>query len=79
MAETMTLRNGKPVTIHRMRDFEELIDQHMGMDAARFFRELVEETADRFESIRAAASLPLRKYDRETIDDLAEEGLNALK
>lgn len=75
----MTLKDGKPVTIHRMRDFEELIDQRMGMDAARFFHELVSGTVERFESIQAAALVPLRKYDRETINDLAEEGLNALK
>lgn len=40
---TVLMINGKPETVFSERDFQELIDQCMGFDAMRYFRELVDE------------------------------------
>lgn len=38
--------NGKPETLFQQRDFEFLLREHMGDDAARFFNALMEEAED---------------------------------
>lgn len=36
----------KPETLFSTRDFEELIDKHMGFDCARHYREQITELSD---------------------------------
>ena len=43
MPETLTLKDGMFTTLFSERDFEELIDTHMGPEAARYFRALMDE------------------------------------
>ena len=50
MAETLMIA-GKPETIFTARDFEYLVEKHMGYEAAKYFREYAEK-AD--EEVRAA-------------------------
>ena len=43
MPQVLALKpNDKPETIFSPRDFEELIDKHMGFDSARFYRSQIE-------------------------------------
>lgn len=43
MPTVMQLSNGKVETLLTERDFAYLIEQHMGYEAADYFRELMEE------------------------------------
>lgn len=43
MPDVIALSNGRVETLFGVRDFEELIDKHMGYDAVRYFRELMAE------------------------------------
>lgn len=43
MPTVMELKNGKVETLLSERDFAYLIEQHMGYEAANYFRSLMEE------------------------------------
>lgn len=43
MPEVIELKNGKCETLFNGRDFAYLIEQHMGYEAADYFRSLMEE------------------------------------
>ena len=43
MTQVIKLKNGKCETLFNERDFAYLIEQHMGYEAADYFRELMEE------------------------------------
>lgn len=43
MPEVIELKNGKCETLFNERDFAYLIEQHMGYEAADYFRSLMEE------------------------------------
>lgn len=43
MLQVIELKNGKCETLFNERDFAHLIEQHMGHEAADYFRELMEE------------------------------------
>ena len=38
MPQMLTLSNGRPETILSPKDFEDLIDKHMGMDCANYYQ-----------------------------------------
>lgn len=44
MPQMLTLSNGRPETILSPKDFEDLIDKHMGMDCANYYQNQIEET-----------------------------------
>lgn len=47
MPQVLALKpNDKPETIFSPRDFEELIDKHMGFDLARFYRSQIEQLSE---------------------------------
>lgn len=46
MPTVMELKNGKVETLLSERDFAYLIEQHMGYEAADYFRSLMEELED---------------------------------
>ena len=52
MPTVISLKDGKVETLFSERDFEYLIDKYMGFDAARYFRELVQEYKDELEEAR---------------------------
>lgn len=43
MPMVLKLNDEKVETLFSERDFEELIDKYMGMEAARYFRDLMDE------------------------------------
>lgn len=43
MAQVLSMNNGKPETVFSPKDFEELIDKHMGFDCAKHYRNQIEE------------------------------------
>jgi len=42
MPRVLAMSNGRPETILSPKDFEDLIDKHMGMDCANFYQEQIE-------------------------------------
>lgn len=46
MPKMLTMSNGKPETILSPRDFEDLIDKHMGMDSANYYQEQIEALSE---------------------------------
>lgn len=46
MPQMLTLRNGKPETILSPKDFEDLIDKHMGMDCANYYQNQIEQLSE---------------------------------
>lgn len=42
----LTLSNGRPETILSPKDFEDLIDKHMGMDCANYYQNQIEQLSE---------------------------------
>ena len=52
MPQVLALKpNDKPETIFSPRDFEELIDKHMGMDSAKYYRRQIEQLSECIRSL----------------------------
>lgn len=51
MPQMLTLSNGRPETILSPKDFEDLIDKHMGMDCANYYQNQIEQLSERFETL----------------------------
>lgn len=43
MPQMLTMSNGRPETILSPKDFEDLIDKHMGMDSANYYQNQIEQ------------------------------------
>lgn len=46
MPQMLTLSNGRPETILSPKDFEDLIDKHMGMDCANYYQNQIEQLSE---------------------------------
>ena len=46
MPEVISIKGEKPDVIFNARDFEELIDKHMGMDCAKYYRNKIEQLSE---------------------------------
>lgn len=46
MPQVMTLIDGENETVFDARDFEDLVDKYMGMEARNYFREIADELAN---------------------------------
>ena len=46
MPQMLTLNNGRPETILSSKDFEDLIDKHMGMDCANYYQKQIEQISE---------------------------------
>lgn len=46
MPQMLTLSNGRPETILSLKDFEDLIDKHMGMDCANYYQNQIEQLSE---------------------------------
>lgn len=78
MAEVLMVC-GKPETIFEARDFEYLIDKHLGYDAGRYFRELIEGLEEQADETEAKVNTDLGAYEASlesntlTFQDILEE------
>lgn len=78
MAEVVMV-GGKPETISEARDFEYLIDKHLGYDAGRYFRELIEGLEEQTDETEAKVNTDLGAYEASlesntrTFQDILEE------
>ena len=54
---------GKPETIFNARDFEYLVEKHMGYEAAKYFREYAEEADEEVRSAKAGENTDLASYE----------------
>lgn len=52
MADVLMIA-GKPETIFKARDFEYLVEKHMGYEAAKYFREYAEKADEEVRSAKA--------------------------
>lgn len=52
MSEVIILKNGKREHITFARDFADILDKELGMDARNYFLEIVEESNDMEESLK---------------------------
>lgn len=46
MSRVLTMSNGRPETILSPKDFEELIDKHMGLDSANYYQNQIEQLSE---------------------------------
>ena len=46
MPQVLTMSNGRPETILSSKDFEDLIDKHMGMDSANYYQNQIEQLSE---------------------------------
>ena len=46
MPEVISIKGQRPDVIFNARDFEELIDKHMGMGCAKYYRSQIEQLSD---------------------------------
>ena len=62
MAEVLMIA-GKPETIFKARDFEYLVEKHMGYEAAKYFREYAEKADEEVRSAKAGENTDLASYE----------------
>ena len=62
MAEVLMIA-GKPETIFTVRDFEYLVEKHMGYEAAKYFREYAEEADEEVRLAKAGENTDLASYE----------------
>ena len=46
MPQVLTMSNGRPETILSPKDFEDLIDTHMGLDSANYYQNQIEQLSE---------------------------------
>lgn len=46
MPQVLTMSNGRPETILSPKDFEDLIDKHMGMDSTNYYQNQIEQLSE---------------------------------
>lgn len=46
MPQMLTLSNGRPETILSSKDFEDLVDKHMGTDCANYYQKQIEQLSE---------------------------------
>lgn len=66
MPQVLTMSNGRPETILSPKDFEDLIDKHMGMDSANYYQNQIEQLS---ECIRELSSYI---DDKDVLQDVEE-------
>jgi hypothetical protein len=63
MADVITLKDGSVEIIFELKDFQELIDQELGHEAAKYFQLLVENYETRIEEAEEGTNSDLRSYE----------------
>lgn len=46
MPQVLTMSNGIPETILSPKDFEDLVDKHMGLDSANYYQNQIEQLSE---------------------------------
>ena len=46
MLQVLAMSNGRPETILSPKDFEDLIDKHMGLDSANYYQNQIEQLSE---------------------------------
>ena len=46
MSQVLTMNNGRPETILSPKDFEDLVDEHMGLDSANYYQNQIEQLSE---------------------------------
>lgn len=78
MADVLMIA-GKPETIFKARDFECLVEKHMGYEAAKYFREYAEKADEEVRSAKAGENTDLASYEadlesnRRAFQDIQDE------
>lgn len=62
MADVLMIA-GKPETVFNARDFEYLVEKHMGYEAARYFREYAEKADEEVRAAKAGENTDLASYE----------------
>ena len=63
MADVITLKDGSVAIIFEPKDFQELIDQELGYEAAKYFQLLVENYETQIEEAEEGTNSDLRCYE----------------
>lgn len=78
MADVLMIA-GKPETIFKARDFEYLVEKHMGYEVAKYFREYAEKADEEVRSAKAGENTDLASYEadlesnRRAFQDIQDE------
>lgn len=72
MAHVITLKTGENVTMFGMKDFEFLVEKHLGHEALDYFHEQKQDVIEGLKEIKDISS-------QGAVHELAEEMLNALE
>lgn len=72
MAHVITLKTGENVTMFGMKDFEFLVEKHLGHEALDYFHEQKQDVIEGLKEIKDISG------DKDVLE-LAEEMLNALE
>lgn len=67
MPQMLTMSNGRPETILSPKDFEDLIDKHMGMDSANYYQNQIEQLS---ECIRELSSYIDDKHVSQDVEEV---------
>ena len=67
MPQVLTMSNGRPETILSPKDFEDLIDKHMGMDCANYYQNQIEQLS---ECIRELSSYIDDEYVLQDVEEV---------
>ena len=67
MPQVLAMSNGRPETILSPKDFEDLIDKHMGMDSANYYQNQIEQLS---ECIRELSSYIDDKYVSKDVEEV---------
>ena len=70
MPQVLTMSNGRPETILSPKDFEDLIDKHMGMDSANYYQNQIEQLS---ECIRELSSYIDDEYVLQDVEEVLRE------
>lgn len=62
MADVLMIA-GKPETVFNARDFEYLVEKHMGYEVAKYFREYAEQADEEVRSAKAGENTDLAPYE----------------
>ena len=63
MTKVITLKDGSHETILQPEDFQRLIDQHLGYDAAKYFQQLIEDYESRIKEAEDGTNSDLTSYE----------------
>lgn len=70
MPRVLSMSNGRPETILSPKDFEDLIDKHMGMDCANYYQNQIEQLS---ECIRDLSNYIDDSYVKQDVEEVLKE------